>query len=129
MDGRRKVPLIMEEGRDTTVGDRRARPPPDELDQGTLLELLRVLRQAISDTPDVALTTQLNIADASLVLAIDKVEGSPRKLEGSLVINLSPYQEWEREDLEIADLDDPASVAEGVAEALEKVRKRIGKLR
>ncbi len=104
-------------------------PPPDELDQGTLLEVLRVLRQAISDAPEVALTTQLNIADAGLVLAIDKVEGLPRKLEGSLVINFSPYQEWEREDLKIADLDDPASVAEGVAEALEKVRRRIGKLR
>jgi tetratricopeptide (TPR) repeat protein len=104
-------------------------PTPDELDQGTMLEVLRVLRQAISDAPDVALTTSLSIADTGLVLEVDKVQGSPRKLEGDLVMNFAPYQEWERENLEIADLDDPASVAEGVARALEKVRNRISKLR
>lgn len=104
-------------------------PTPDELDQGTMLDVLRVLRQAVSDAPDVALTTSLNVADAGLVLEVDEVKGSPRKLEGKLVINFAPYQVWEREDLDIDNLDDPASVVRGVARALEKVRKQIAKLR
>ncbi len=104
-------------------------PTPDALDQATMLEILRDLRQQISDAPDIALITRQNDADAGLVLAVDKLEGSPRKLEGDLVLYFAPYQEWEREKLEIADVDDPLSVSDGLAEALGKVRRRLGELR
>ncbi len=104
-------------------------PIPDALDQGTMLTVLQVLRRQISDAADVALVTARNIADAGLIVAVRKVEGEPRKLEGHLVMNLAPFQEWRREELEIDDLDDPVSVAEGVQEALEKARRRLRGLR
>ncbi len=104
-------------------------PVPDALDQGTLLEVLRALQQQVSAAPDIGLVTLRTRATAGLMLDVEDVTGTPRMLRGHLVINFAPYQEWDRERLEIADLDDPASVSAGVAEALTRVRRRIGELR
>jgi len=104
-------------------------PAPDELDQGTLLEVYRALGTAISEAPDLGLTSVASEAEFRIILQVEKVEGEPRKLEGELVINGAPYQRLEDENLEIEDVDDPAAIAEGIRRTLDKVRgilKRYG---
>jgi hypothetical protein len=102
---------------------------PDELDQGTLVQLLRALRQAVSDAPDLALMVPWVAADVGIILDIDKVRGSPRRLEGEFVLTYAPYLAWEDENVVIEDVDDPASVADGLGRALRKAAERINEIR
>jgi hypothetical protein len=102
---------------------------PDDLDQGTLLEVLRVMRQAVADAPDLALMTPWNAADVGIILDVERVEGAPRRLRGELVLTYAPYLAWEDENVEIEDLDDPASIVAGIGGALSKARALINELR
>jgi hypothetical protein len=102
---------------------------PDELDQGTMLEVLRALRRAVSDAPDLALMAPWNAADLGIILDVEEVGGTPRRLQGEFVLTYAPYLSWEDENVEITDLDDPASVAEGLGRALDKVRAMVAEQR
>jgi VWFA-related protein len=102
---------------------------PDELDQGTMLEVLRALRRAVSDAPDLALMAPWNAADLGIILDVEEVGGSPRRLSGEFVLTYAPYLSWEDENVEITDLDDPAAVAEGLGRALDKVRALVAEQR
>ena len=98
-------------------------PTPDELDQGTLIELLRVLRREMSAATDIALVSESVYANAAVILEVEEVKGRPRKLEGNLVINGGPYDAMHREKLEIDNLDDPDEIADGVTKAAQKMRE------
>ncbi len=102
-------------------------PTPDELDQATLIELLRALRREMSAASDIALVSESVYADAAVILEVEEVKGRPRKLEGDLVINGERYDAMHREKLEIDDLDDTDEIAAGVAKAAQKVREWIKK--
>lgn len=102
---------------------------PDELDQGTLVEILRTLRQAVSDAPDLALIAPWNVADVGIILEVEDVGGTPRRLRGELVLTNAPYMSWEDENVVIEDIDDPASVADAIERALRKARDLINELR
>ena len=104
-------------------------PTPDELDQATLLALLRALRREMSAATDIALVSELVYANASVILEAEEVKGRPRRFKGELVVNGDPYDTMHREKLEIDDLDDPDEIAAGVAEAAQKVRDWIEKER
>ena len=98
---------------------------PDELDQATMLELLRALRREMSAASDIALVSRSNYANAAVILEVEEVKDRPRKLEGELVVNGGPYDAMRREKLEIDNLDDAGEIAAGVAEAAQKVREWI----
>jgi len=98
---------------------------PDALDQGTMLEVLRALRRAVSDAPDLALMSPWNAADLGIILDVEEVGGTPRRLQGEFVLTYAPYLSWEDENVEITDLDDPAAVARGLGRALDKVRALV----
>lgn len=102
---------------------------PDELDQGTMLEVLRALRRAVSDAPDLALMSPWNAADLGIILDVEEIGGSPRRLKGEFVLTYAPYLSWEDENVEIKDVDDPAAVAEGLRRALDKVRAMVAEQR
>ncbi len=102
-------------------------PTPEELDQSTLLELLRVVREEISRATDVGLISLANIANFGLYLEVEKIEGSPRKLEGKLLVSEVPYETIHDEDVKIDDVDDPEAVARGMARAVDKVREWMTK--
>jgi tetratricopeptide (TPR) repeat protein len=102
---------------------------PDELDQGTLMELLRALRQAVDDAPDLGLMSPWNAAEVGIILDVAEVSGAPRRLEGEFVLTYAPYLAWEDENVTIEDVDDPTSVAEGLARAMVKVREMVNEFR
>lgn len=104
-------------------------PTPDELDQATLLALLRALRREMSAATDIALVSELVYANASVILEAEEVKGRPRRFKGELVVNGGPYDTIHREKLEIDDLDDPDEIVAGVAKAAQKVRDWIEKER
>lgn len=102
---------------------------PPELDQGTLVELMRSLRRAVDESLDLALMEPWNAAELGIILDVERVAGSPRRLEGKFVLTNRPYEAWQDENVRIADVDDPAAVAEGLAMALQKVRDMVNDLR
>lgn len=102
---------------------------PDQLDQGTLMEVLRAMREAISRAPDLALIAPWSAAEVGIILDVEEVDGSPRRLEGEFVLTYAPYLAWEDENVVIENLDDPISVAAGIDRALAKARELINELR
>ncbi|MFQ5742579.1 MAG: VWA domain-containing protein [Acidobacteriota bacterium] len=100
-----------------------AGPTPAGLDQTALLEVLRSLRKEISASPDVGLTSWVVLANYSLLLEADEVRGTPRRLEGKLVIYSAPGEVAHRQDLEIPNLDDRHSVEASISVAFEKLRR------
>ena len=102
-------------------------PPSVEIDQATLLELLRVLRSEMSVATDIALVSNSSHATAALVLEVQVVRGRPRKLEGELVIRGGPSDAIREERLQIEDLDDPVEIASGISKAAREMRMWVQK--
>ncbi|MEC7900838.1 MAG: hypothetical protein VX385_03315 [Acidobacteriota bacterium] len=102
-------------------------PPSVEIDQATLLELLRVLRSEMSMATDIALVSTSSHATAALILEAQVVRGRPRKLEGKLVIRGGPSDAVREERLQIDDLDDPAEIASGISKAAREMRMWVQK--
>ena len=103
-------------------------PPAVEIDQATLLELLRVLRSEMSVATDIALVSKSSDATAALILETQVVSGRPRKLEGKLVIRDRDWRQAIRDEkLEIDDLDDQAEIKSGISKAAYEMRVWIQK--
>lgn len=102
-------------------------PPAVEIDQATLLELLRVLRSEMSVATDIALVSKSSDATAALILEAQVVRGRPRKLEGKLVIRGGPREAIREEKLEIDDLDDQGKIVSGISKAAHEMRVWIQK--
>ena len=103
-------------------------PPAVEIDQATLLELLRVLRSEMSVATDIALVSKSSNATAALILETQVVSGRPRKLEGKLVIRDRDWRQAIRQEkLEIDDLDDQAEIKSGISKAAYEMRVWIQK--
>tara|TARA_B100001146_G_scaffold216718_1_gene220458 strand:+ start:746 stop:2614 length:1869 start_codon:yes stop_codon:yes gene_type:complete len=102
-------------------------PPAVEIDQATLLELLRVLRSEMSVATDIALVSNSSDATADLILEAQVVRGRPRKLEGKLVVRGGPREAIREEKLEIDDLDDQGKIVSGISKAAHEMRVWIQK--
>lgn len=102
-------------------------PPAVEIDQATLLELLRVLRSEMSVATDIALVSNSSDATADLILEAQVVRGRPRKLEGKLVVRGGPREAIREEKLEIDDLDDQGEIVSGISKAAHEMRVWIQK--
>ena len=102
-------------------------PPSVEIDQATLLELLRVLRSEMSMATDIALVSTSSHATVALVLEAQVVLGQPRKLEGKLVIRGGPSDATREEKLQIDDLDDPVEITSGISKAAREIRVWVEK--
>jgi VWFA-related protein len=102
-------------------------PPSVEIDQATLLELLRVLRTEMSVASDISLVSNSANATAALILEAQVVRGRPRKLEGKLVIRGGPSDAVREERLQVDDLDDPVEIASGISKAAREMRMWVQK--
>ena len=102
-------------------------PPSVEIDQASLLELLRVLRTEMSVASDIALVSNSSHATAALILEAQVVRGRPRKLEGKLVIRGGPSDAVREERLQVDDLDDPVEIASGISKAAREMRMWVQK--